>query len=73
VEQHLEAETKKGQSARMIQLKTQVELLNDKSRILDDKLSSLYDVVFTHRYRDVDANIRQECIRELGKWIYKVI
>jgi len=27
--------------------------------------------VFVHRYRDVEAIIRAECIRELGLWITK--
>jgi hypothetical protein len=35
------------------------------------KRNFVYCSVFVHRYRDVEAVIRTECIRELGLWIIK--
>lgn len=29
-----------------------------------------FDVVFVHRYRDIDARIRTECVEALGSWIW---
>lgn len=29
-----------------------------------------FEVVFVHRYRDIDARIRTECVEALGSWIY---
>lgn len=74
--QQLVTETKKGESQRQTQLAERVAALNEKVTRLDDLISALYDVydsfnvsIFAHRYRDIDAAIRQDCIRELGKWV----
>ncbi|KAI9203624.1 uncharacterized protein BJ171DRAFT_509115 [Polychytrium aggregatum] len=32
-------------------------------------INDFYTSVFSHRYRDIDANIRAECIHHLGQWI----
>lgn len=29
-----------------------------------------FEVVFVHRYRDIDARIRTECVEALGSWIF---
>ncbi|KAK7749720.1 cohesin complex subunit [Cytospora paraplurivora] len=29
-----------------------------------------FEVVFVHRYRDIDARIRTECVESLGSWIW---
>ncbi|KAK9455068.1 STAG domain-containing protein [Dipodascopsis uninucleata] len=45
----------------------------DNYAIKIDALTSLihdhFDTIFLHRYRDIDAKIRTECIKELGKWM----
>ncbi|KAH7883079.1 hypothetical protein F5I97DRAFT_1979019 [Phlebopus sp. FC_14] len=35
---------------------------------LADYIKEIVDGVFVHRYRDLDANIRAECVRALGTW-----
>ncbi|KAK4504662.1 hypothetical protein PRZ48_002623 [Zasmidium cellare] len=40
------------------QLETGRELLRD-----------WFDTIFIHRYRDIDANIRRDCVEALGDWI----
>jgi len=37
--------------------------------IVDSKSKDLFDIVFVHRYRDIDPKIRAECIEALGTWI----
>ena len=34
-----------------------------------DMIQAWFDVVFVHRYRDVDPKIRLECVAALGTWI----
>lgn len=33
-------------------------------------LQDCFDVVFVHRYRDIDARIRTDCVEALGSWIW---
>lgn len=42
---------------------------NDK---LGEFISNYFDAVFVHRYRDVDARIRAESVKELGMWMMKL-
>ncbi|KAI1310054.1 hypothetical protein F5Y03DRAFT_346687 [Xylaria venustula] len=37
--------------------------------LLDTKVNYLFDIVFVHRYRDIDPKIRAECIEALGTWV----
>ncbi|CAG8610701.1 5394_t:CDS:10, partial [Ambispora leptoticha] len=52
-------------------LETKTTELNDKKEQLHSYLNEFFDCVFVHRYRDVEAMIRAECIKELGLWISK--
>ncbi|KAJ5654291.1 hypothetical protein N7490_001294 [Penicillium lividum] len=40
-----------------------------KAQQLDELLQDGFDTVFVHRYRDIDGNIRAECIAAMGGWI----
>ncbi|TPX76533.1 hypothetical protein CcCBS67573_g02202 [Chytriomyces confervae] len=61
----------KTRSDRVVQLTSDVDSLNDKKQVLEKHMADLFDGVFVHRYRDTDAVIRTECIKELGVWIKK--
>ncbi|KAJ3235765.1 hypothetical protein HDU81_000183 [Chytriomyces hyalinus] len=61
----------KSRSDRVVQLTSDVDSLNDKKQVLEKHMADLFDGVFVHRYRDTDAVIRTECIKELGVWIKK--
>ncbi|KAJ5897619.1 hypothetical protein N7504_007907 [Penicillium tannophilum] len=41
----------------------------EKAQQLDELLQDCFDTIFVHRYRDVDGNIRAECIAAMGGWI----
>ncbi|KAI0123031.1 hypothetical protein BJ170DRAFT_122899 [Xylariales sp. AK1849] len=36
---------------------------------IDEKVKDFFNIVFVHRYRDIDAKLRAECIEALGNWI----
>ncbi|KAI1847209.1 hypothetical protein JX266_006749 [Neoarthrinium moseri] len=38
-------------------------------QVIDDKVKDFFNIIFVHRYRDIDAKIRAECIQALGNWI----
>ncbi|KAK4150253.1 hypothetical protein C8A00DRAFT_18184 [Chaetomidium leptoderma] len=35
-----------------------------------DHITDFFETVFVHRYRDIDARIRTECVEALGTWIW---
>ena len=49
----------------------QEKLKADESKLaaVDTILKDEFDVVFVHRYRDVDPRVRAECVTALGNWI----
>ncbi|AEO62491.1 uncharacterized protein THITE_2106708 [Thermothielavioides terrestris NRRL 8126] len=39
-------------------------------QICQDQITDFFETVFVHRYRDIDAKIRAECVEALGTWIW---
>jgi len=39
-------------------------------QICQDQITDFFETVFVHRYRDIDAKIRTECVEALGTWIW---
>ncbi|KAH8167528.1 hypothetical protein CIB48_g680 [Xylaria polymorpha] len=67
----LEAESsRRGKNKKLIE-NTQKELdsFKEHREIIDAKVKDLFDIVFVHRYRDIDPKIRAECIEALGTWV----
>ncbi|KAI2466708.1 STAG-domain-containing protein [Annulohypoxylon bovei var. microspora] len=46
-----------------------VDAANRSREFIDGKVKDLFDIVFVHRYRDIDPKIRAECVEALGTWI----
>lgn len=46
-----------------------VDNLNHQKNTISEYFSDIVDVALSHRYRDVDPTIREECIHELSKWL----
>lgn len=70
--QQIEA-AKKGRTKNKDMLATLQQNLdetNSNREICGKYVLDCFDVVFVHRYRDVDARIRTECIEALGSWIW---
>lgn len=66
-----EKKTKKTASKIKTIQKT-IESKTGQSDKLTETTANYFDEVFVHRYRDVDARIRGECVKELGIWMMKL-
>ncbi|KAJ5560963.1 hypothetical protein N7535_009160 [Penicillium sp. DV-2018c] len=67
----LESEKKKKtvNKGRVQAIQTAVTEGEQKVERLDEFLQDGFDTVFVHRYRDIDGQIRAECLTALGGWI----
>ncbi|KAF3923412.1 hypothetical protein ABW21_db0206241 [Orbilia brochopaga] len=70
----LESEKSKARknAGRIKSLEATIAEVQESQEFLADQISDIYESIFVHRYRDVDAKIRAECIHELGIWIIKL-
>ncbi|KAI2623456.1 hypothetical protein GGS21DRAFT_343030 [Xylaria nigripes] len=69
--QSLEAESsRRGKNKQLIE-NTQItlETAKENREFIDARVKDLFDIVFVHRYRDIDPKIRAECIEALGTWV----
>ena len=41
-------------------------------QICQEQVTDFFETVFVHRYRDIDAKIRTECVEALGYWIWNL-
>lgn len=66
-----EAEQKKKSvnKGRVAALQAKVDENAKKRELVEGWLRDVFDTVFIHRYRDVDAKIRVDCATALGNWI----
>ncbi|KAJ6065379.1 hypothetical protein N7444_001032 [Penicillium canescens] len=67
----LESEKKKKNvnKGRVEAIQTAVTEGEQKVERLDEFLQDWFDTIFVHRYRDIDGQIRAECLTALGGWI----
>ncbi|CDO77437.1 hypothetical protein BN946_scf184857.g44 [Trametes cinnabarina] len=61
----------KGNKARETELEKKAAEIRDRRAKLAEFLKEFVDGVFVHRYRDLDPNIRAECVRAMGLWFKK--
>jgi len=64
-----ERKNKRVNKARVSELKDEAQKTQEKRALLDTILKDWFDVLFMHRYRDVDPRIRVDCAQALGDWI----
>ncbi|KAK5085905.1 cohesin complex subunit [Lithohypha guttulata] len=69
--QQLDAEKKKKSANKARIAKLQEEMAREEKRleVIDTQLKDEFDIVYTHRYRDVEEKLRVECARAMGTWI----
>ena len=67
----LDAEKKKKSvnKGRVGTMQESMKAEEKKLEAIDGYLRDLFDVVYVHRYRDVEEKIRVECVAALGNWI----
>ncbi|KAF5348797.1 hypothetical protein D9756_009780 [Leucocoprinus leucothites] len=63
--------TGKGSNARDKELEAKAREIRERRTKLAEYLKETVDGVFVHRYRDLDPNIRAECVRSIGQWFKK--
>ncbi|PCH37402.1 hypothetical protein WOLCODRAFT_84248 [Wolfiporia cocos MD-104 SS10] len=61
----------KGGTPREKELETKAAEVRERRAKLAEYLKEFVDGVFVHRYRDLDPNIRAECVRAMGLWFEK--
>ncbi|KAF9011840.1 hypothetical protein BDQ17DRAFT_1396897 [Cyathus striatus] len=61
----------KGGNARVKELEVKAQEIRDRRSKLAEFLKEFVDGVFVHRYRDLDPNIRAECVHAIGLWFRK--
>ncbi|KAF7507765.1 hypothetical protein GJ744_010066 [Endocarpon pusillum] len=64
-----EGRKKKVNQARVKSIQQKTEADEKKLATVENILKDEFDVVFVHRYRDVDPRIRVECVSAMGNWI----
>lgn len=69
--QALQAESNRRGTNKNLVANTQkaLDAATHSHQVIDEKVKDLFDIVFIHRYRDIDAKIRAECVEALGTWI----
>lgn len=51
-------------------LQSSLNEANNNREMCGKYMLDCFEVVFVHRYRDIDARIRTECVEALGSWIW---
>lgn len=64
-----ESKKKKANQARVKSILEKIEADEQKLTAVESILKDEFDVVFVHRYRDVDPRVRVECVTAMGNWI----
>ncbi|KAH9904848.1 STAG-domain-containing protein [Xylariomycetidae sp. FL2044] len=69
--QALQAESnRRGKNKNLVQnTQKALDAANQNREYIDGKVKDFFDVVFVHRYRDIDPKIRAECVEALGTWV----
>ncbi|XXH00085.1 Importin subunit alpha-1 [Hypoxylon texense] len=69
--QALQAESgRRGKNKNLVEnTKKALDTANRNRAFINEKVNALFDIVFVHRYRDIDQKIRSECIEALGTWV----
>ncbi|KAI1337472.1 STAG-domain-containing protein [Xylariaceae sp. FL0016] len=61
---------RRGKNKNLVQnTKKALDVANANRSFVDSKSKDLFDIVFVHRYRDIDPKIRAECVEALGTWV----
>ncbi|KAI1464498.1 STAG-domain-containing protein [Daldinia caldariorum] len=61
---------RRGKNKNLIEnTKKALDTANRNREFIDSKVKDLFDIIFVHRYRDIDPKIRAECVEALGTWI----
>ena len=65
-----EKKSRKVNKSRVNDVEASAEEAAERAEQIDQFIQNWFDVVFVHRYRDVDPRIRVDCISYLSEWIW---
>ena len=70
--QQVDAEkSRKGKNKeRLAVIQKNLEEAEQNRQLCQEQITDFFETVFVHRYRDIDAKIRTECVEALGTWIW---
>lgn len=72
IEQQLQAAKRGKNKSKAAEVQRNLEEANSYRGVCSEAIQSYFDTVFVHRYRDVDAKIRTDCVEALGSWIWNL-
>jgi len=77
ITQQIEAEKKrqaknkaKAGKTKLAEIQRTLDEANQNRETCGDYMREFFDMVYVHRYRDVDPRLRTECVEALGSWIW---
>lgn len=72
VEQQSQAAKRAKNKSKAAEIQRSLNEANGHRKLCSETIQSFFDIVFVHRYRDVDPKIRAECVDALGSWIWNL-
>ena len=69
-EQQLQNAKKAKNKAKATEIQRNVVEANKNRKYCAETIQSFFDVIFVHRYRDIEPKVRAECVEALGHWIW---
>ncbi|CUM56505.1 uncharacterized protein AC631_04628 [Debaryomyces fabryi] len=60
---------KKSRNGKADAISKNINIYHNHKETIYEYFGEITETTFIHRYRDVDASIRQECLRQLGQWM----
>lgn len=72
IDQQLTAAKRSKNKTKAAEVQRSLNEANGYRKTCSEGIQSFFDTVFVHRYRDVDAKIRTECVDALGAWIWNL-
>jgi len=60
---------KKSRNGKADTISKNINIYHNHKETIYEYFGEITETTFIHRYRDVDASIRQECLRQLGQWM----
>jgi cohesin complex subunit SA-1/2 len=70
MEQQLQSAKKAKNKAKATEIQRNIVEANKNRKYCAETIQSFFDVIFVHRYRDIEPKIRAECVEALGHWIW---
>lgn len=69
-----QVDTEKGRKGknkeRLAVIQKTLDEAEQNRQLCQEQVTDFFETVFVHRYRDIDAKIRTECVEALGTWIW---